>query len=72
MTGVQTCALPIYGPIDGKIGHGTKKAIEAFQAQNGLKADGKVGSKTWKALSSHLSKTAEVVNPSAEAQTVGQ
>lgn len=60
------------GKIDGEIGPKTKKAIEAFQAQNGLKADGKVGPKTWKALSSHLSKAVEVANPSDEAQTVGQ
>ncbi len=60
------------GKVDGEIGPKTKKAIEVFQAQNGLKADGKVGRKTWKALSAHLSRAAEVVNPSAEAQTVGQ
>jgi peptidoglycan hydrolase-like protein with peptidoglycan-binding domain len=60
------------GKIDGEIGPKTKKAIESFQAQNGLKADGKVGRKTWKALSAHLNKAAEVVNPSAEAQAVGQ
>ena len=38
------------GKIDGTIGPKTKKAIEAFQTQNGLKADGKVGKKTWKAM----------------------
>ena len=43
------------GKIDGKLGPGSKKAIEAFQKQSGLKADGKVGPKTWAALSSHLS-----------------
>lgn len=54
------------GKIDGTIGPKTKKAIAAFQSQNGLKADGKVGPKTWKALSAYLNKTTEVVNPSAE------
>ena len=43
------------GPIDGKIGRGSKRAIEAFQKQNHLKSDGKVGPKTWAALESYLS-----------------
>ena len=60
------------GKIDGNIGHKTKKAIEEFQAQNGLKADGKVGAKTWKILSTHLGQATEVANPTAQAQTVGQ
>ena len=50
------------GEVDGKIGHRSKKAIEEFQTQNNLKADGKVGSKTWQKLKEHLStdsKTAE-------------
>src|SRR3989338_10982960 len=38
------------GKIDGEIGPKTKKAIRTFQEQNGLKADGKVGSKTWAKL----------------------
>ena len=60
------------GKIDGNIGPKTKKAIEEFQARNGLKADGKVGAKTWKALSAHLNQAAEVANPTAQAQTVNQ
>ena len=60
------------GNVDGKIGPKSKKAIEAFQTQNGLKADGKVGRKTWKLLVPYLSKTAEVANPSAESQAVTQ
>lgn len=60
------------GKIDGEIGPKTKKAIEAFQAQHGLKADGKVGPKTWKALSASLNKMPEVANPSGDAQAVGQ
>ena len=43
------------GNVDGKIGPKSKKAIEDFQSANGLKADGKVGAKTWEALSKHLS-----------------
>lgn len=43
------------GEVDGKIGPRSKKAIEEFQAQNNLKADGKVGSKTWQKLKEHLS-----------------
>jgi len=48
------------GSIDGKLGPKSKKAIEEFQAANGLKADGKVGPKTWEALSKHLIAPAEL------------
>ena len=60
------------GKVDGTIGPKTKKAIEAFQSQNGLKADGKVGRKTWKILSTYLNKSTEVANPSADSQAVTQ
>jgi len=42
------------GPIDGKIGPKTKKAISEFQKAKGLKADGKVGPKTWVELEKYL------------------
>jgi len=42
------------GTIDGKTGPRTKKAILDFQKANGLKADGKVGPKTWAALEKYL------------------
>lgn len=42
------------GPVDGKIGPKTKKAIKDFQAANGLTSDGKVGPKTWAKLSKYL------------------
>ena len=42
------------GKVDGTIGPKTKKAIEKFQTENGLKADGKVGHKTWAKLAAHL------------------
>ncbi len=42
------------GKIDGKIGPGSKRAIEAFQTSKGLKVDGKVGPKTWAALEPYL------------------
>jgi peptidoglycan hydrolase-like protein with peptidoglycan-binding domain len=42
------------GPIDGKIGPKTKKAIEAFQKKKGLIADGKVGPKTWAELERYI------------------
>lgn len=43
------------GNIDGKLGPASKRAIETFQTNNGLKADGKVGPKTWAALEPYLS-----------------
>lgn len=42
------------GAIDGKIGPRTKKAITDFQKAKGLKADGKVGPKTWAELEKYL------------------
>lgn len=42
------------GPIDGKVGTKTKKAIKDFQSANGLKADGKVGTRTWAKLSAYI------------------
>lgn len=42
------------GKIDGSIGPKTKRAIETFQNDNGLKADGKVGPRTWTKLGAHL------------------
>jgi len=38
------------GPVDGKIGQGTKEAIIEFQKSHGLKADGVLGRKTWEEL----------------------
>ncbi len=49
------------GKIDGNIGPKSKKAIEDFQKSNGLKVDGRVGLKTWEALSKYSSTT--VVKP---------
>jgi len=42
------------GPIDGKIGPNTIKAITDFQAANGLEADGIIGAKTKSMLGKHL------------------
>lgn len=42
------------GPIDGKVGKNTKKAIRTFQEANGLTADGVVGNKTWSKLKVYL------------------
>lgn len=42
------------GPIDGKMGAKTKKAIMVFQEKSGLKADGKIGYKTLSKLSEVL------------------
>jgi len=43
------------GPIDGKTGAKTKKAIRAFQRANHLVIDGVVGEKTWTQLKTYLS-----------------
>ncbi len=42
------------GPIDGRHGRQTRSAIKAFQKDNGLHADGKVGKRTWSALKKYL------------------
>lgn len=42
------------GPIDGKIGKRTRRAIKEFQKANNLTADGKVGKKTWAKLKQYL------------------
>jgi murein L,D-transpeptidase YcbB/YkuD len=42
------------GPVDGKIGQGTRAAIVEFQKSHGLKADGVLGKKTWEELKTYL------------------
>lgn len=42
------------GPLDGKVGPGTRDAIRAFQKDNGLTADGVCGRGTWAKLKSYL------------------
>ncbi len=43
------------GSVDGKLGPASKRAIAAFQTAHSLKADGKVGPKTWAALEPYVS-----------------
>jgi len=50
------------GKIDGRKGRGTRRAIRAFQRQNGLRVDGIVGPRTWELLSKY---TAEAPAPQA-------
>lgn len=54
------------GKIDGVKGRNTKKAIKEFQKANGLKADGKVGPKTWEILSKYASGPAQGAYPAVE------
>lgn len=42
------------GNIDGRMGPKAKKAVIEFQKAKGLKADGKVGPKTWAELENYL------------------
>ncbi len=42
------------GPIDGKLGRKTRKAIKAFQKAQGLKADGRIGKRTLLRLKKYL------------------
>ncbi len=42
------------GSVDGKIGQQTKKAIESFQRQHNLTADGVIGRRTWEELKVYL------------------
>ena len=42
------------GKIDGKVGPMTRKAIRSFQEDQGLKADGIAGPRTWAKLKSHF------------------
>ncbi len=42
------------GPIDGKIGEKTRRAIAEFQKSNNLNPDGVVGKKTWMELKTFL------------------
>jgi murein L,D-transpeptidase YcbB/YkuD len=41
------------GAVDGKAGPATKKAVENFQKDQGLKVDGIVGQQTWDRLRAH-------------------
>ena len=42
------------GTLDGKIGPQTRKAVQSFQSDNGLKVDGVVGRQTWGKLKVYL------------------
>ena len=42
------------GPVDGKIGEKTKRAIAEFQKTHDLNPDGVIGKKTWNTLKTYL------------------
>ncbi|MFA5356987.1 MAG: peptidoglycan-binding protein [Candidatus Omnitrophota bacterium] len=44
------------GRLDGRMGKRTREAIRAFQRDNNLRADGKVGKMTWALLGKYLYK----------------
>ena len=60
------------GAVDGNIGSKSKAAISAFQTQNGLTADGKVGPKTWAKLKNYLNPQPVVSSQSGATETVSQ
>lgn len=57
------------GAIDGDYGSGTTSAVKAFQAANGLTADGVAGSATLKALESYYAIPASAVSTSRTTTT---
>lgn len=54
------------GPIDGRMGPLSRKAVETFQTSRGLKMDGKVGPKTWTALEPYLKIGDEAKKPASD------
>ena len=54
------------GSADGDFGNATKNAVKAFQKNNGLTADGKVGSKTLAKLNSSKAKKASASSSSSD------
>ncbi len=69
---IQTCLTNAgfyKGNIDGVKGRGTKKAVKEFQKANGLKADGRVGARTWEALSKYMNASAQAAAGTEERTT---
>ncbi len=56
------------GNIDGKLGPASKRAISEFQTSHGLKADGKVGPKTWAALEPYVSGAPQIATSTSTEQ----
>lgn len=50
LTGTERLELAMSGGADGEFGKGTRRAVEAYQARNGLTADGIIGRNTWNSL----------------------
>ncbi len=61
-----------HGEIDGVVGKMTKQAILEFQRENELKADGKVGPKTWAKLQPFLNEPPEVQEGTPAAAGTGR
>lgn len=55
------------GSIDGDYGAGTESAVKAFQRNNGLEADGKVGSRTLAKLNSSTAKATKLTTATPKA-----
>ena len=59
------------GAIDGDFGGGTQRAVEVFQRQNGLDADGIAGQKTLAALYSDAAPTADALSAMTNPAPIG-
>ena len=58
------------GEVDGQFGRGTRDAVELFQSQHGLQADGIVGEKTWEMILSGNAHRVEITPTPAATDTL--
>lgn len=59
------------GPVDGDFGDQTRKALVAFEKQNGLEADGVADASVWRALGVHVTSRTVIGGPRLAAGSRG-